>query len=109
MSQNVRAVDKAAFWPAYVKERIASSYAYVFNGLLVTGCATYGIMRSPRLMSLAARGGLMSFFATIAGMIGLQVATRAIPYESEGLNAAKHAAWGAHSAFMGFVIAPLVS
>ena len=81
LGQNVRSVDKAAFWPDYVKERIASSYTYLFNGLLVTGCATYGVLRSPRLMSLASRGGMMAMIGTIAGMIGLQVVTRSVPYE----------------------------
>ena len=60
-------------------------------------------------MALATRGGLGAFFATIAVMIGLQMGTRAVPYEAEGLNLAKHSMWAAHAAFMGFFIAPLVA
>jgi len=106
IGQNVRSVDKAAFWPQYVKERIASSYTYLFNGLLVTGCATYGVLRSPRMMALASRGGMMAMIGTIAGMIGLQVVTRSVPYEN---TMAKNAAFAAHAGFMGFVIAPMVA
>ena len=122
---NIRSVDKAAMWPAFVKERIgkfinfrlerfilkclASSYTYVFNGLLVSGVSAFGVLRSPRMMAMASRGGFMSFLAIIAGMIGLQAATRSVPYEAEGLNLAKHGLFAAHAAFMGFVIAPTVA
>lgn len=108
-NDNIRSVDKALMWPAYVKERIASSYSYLFNGLLVSGVATYGVLRSPRLMALATRGGFGAVIATIAGMIGLQIATRSIPYEPEGLNLAKHGCFAAHAAFMSVVIAPMVA
>lgn len=106
VSNNIRSVDRASFWPDYVKNRIATSYSYLFNGLLVTGCATYGVLRSPRLMSLASRGGMMAMIGTIAGMIGLQMVTRSVPYEE---TLAKNAAFAAHAGFMGFVIAPMVA
>ena len=60
-------------------------------------------------MALATRGGWGAFIATLAGMIGLQIGTRAVPYEAEGLNLAKHSMWAAHAAFMGFVMAPLIA
>ena len=61
-------------------------------------------------MAMATHGnGFMSLIATIAGMIGLQMATRAAPYEAEGLNLAKNGLFAAHAAFMGFVIAPMVA
>ena len=57
-------------------------------------------------MSLASRGGMMALIGTIAGMIGLQVVTRSVPYEN---TLAKNAAFAAHAGFMGFVIAPMVA
>jgi len=104
-----RALDRVVVWPQYVRSRIASSYNYLFQGLVVTGLSVFSVLRSPRAMALATRGGWASFFITIACMIGLQIGTRAIPYEAEGLNLAKHGMWAAHAAFMGFVIAPLIA
>jgi len=103
-----RALDRAVVWPQYVRQRIASSYNYLFQGLIVTGLSVFTVLRSPRAMALATRGGFGAFIGTLACMIGLQIGTRAIPYESEGINLAKHGMWAAHAAFMGFVIAPLV-
>jgi len=104
-----RALDRAVVWPQYVRSRIASSYNYLFQGLVVTALSVFTVLRSPRAMALATRGGWGAFIATLAGMIGLQIGTRAVPYEAEGLNLAKHSMWAAHAAFMGFVMAPLIA
>jgi len=103
------ALDRSAHWPAYIKQRIASSYTYLFNGLLVTGCSTYAILRSPRIMSWASRGGIPMFIGTIVAMIGLQMAVRATPYDPNTANLGKHMAFAAHAGFIGFIIAPLVA
>ena len=42
-------------------------------------------------------------------MVGLQIATRASPYDSNDWNVTKHGFWAAHAGFMGFVIAPLIA
>jgi len=104
-----RALDRVVVWPQYIRQRIASSYNYLFQGLVVTGLSAFMVLRSPRAMALATRGGWGSFIATIAAMIGLQIGTRAVPFESEGLNLAKHGMWAAHAAFMGFMLAPMVA
>jgi len=108
-NSNDRALDRAVVWPQYIQSRIASSYGYLFKGLVVTALSVFTVLRSPKAMALATRGGWGAFIGTIVGMIGLQIGTRAVPYESEGLNLAKHSMWMAHAAFMGFVIAPLVA
>jgi len=104
-----RALDRVVVWPQYIRQRIASSYNYLFQGLVVTGLSAFMVLRSPRAMALATRGGWGSFIGTIVAMIGLQIGTRAVPFESEGLNLAKHGMWAAHAAFMGFMLAPMVA
>lgn len=109
MGNNVRAIDRAAVWPQYIQQRIGSSYKYLAQGLVITALSTAAVLRSPRLMSMASSGGMISLVATIAGMIGLQMATRSAPYVENDLNLAKHGFWAAHAGFLGFVIAPLVA
>jgi FtsH-binding integral membrane protein len=109
VGNNLRAVDRAAVWPQYIKQRIGMSYQYLAQGLVITALSSMAVIRSPRMMSLAASGGWLSLFGTIAGMVGLQIATRASPYDSNDWNVTKHGFWAAHAGFMGFVIAPLIA
>jgi len=73
------------------------------------GGSTYLALRSPAVMSLMSRGGLISIFATIACMIGLQIGVRSAPYQAGEFNGVKKAFWAAHAAFLGALIAPLVA
>ena len=85
----------------------ATSYQYLFFGLLVTGFVAYGVL--PRLMSLvSSKSFLVSgiLIGTLAGITGFDKLTRSIPYEN---TLAKNAAFAAHAGFMGFVIAPMVA
>ena len=82
----------------------ATSYQYLFSGLLVTGCAAYGVL--PRLRSLASCNRMMALIGTIAGAIGLSSVTRSVPYEN---TLAKNAAFVAHASFQGFLIALMVA
>merc|ERR1711953_268605 len=86
VGNNLRAVDRAAVWPQYIKQRIGMSYQYLAQGLVITALSSMAVIRSPRMMSLAASGGWLSLFGTIAGMVGLQIATRASPYDSIDCN-----------------------
>lgn len=104
-----RAVDRAGFWPQHVKDRISATYSYLFQSLFITGGAAYGALRSPAIMSIMSRGGMISMFATIACMIGLQMATRSSPYVQGEMNLAKKGFWVAHAAFLGCFLAPMVA
>jgi len=104
-----RAADRAGFWPQYVRDRISATYSYLLQSLFITGGSTYLALRSPAVMSLMSRGGLISIFATIACMIGLQMAVRSAPYQAGEFNGVKKAFWAAHAAFLGAFIAPLVA
>lgn len=48
-----------SMWPQFVKDRIQSTYAFFGGSCLLTAAAAAGVFRSPRLLSLASRGGLM--------------------------------------------------
>lgn len=49
-------------WPQFVKDRIQSTYGFFGGSCLLTAAAAAGVFRSPRLLSLASRGGLMVSF-----------------------------------------------
>jgi len=104
-----RSIDRSMFWPQYVKDRVSSTYSYLFQSLFITGGAAYGALRSPAIMSLMTRSSMLSMFATIGCMIGLQMATRSAPYQQGEGNWAKKGFWAAHSAFLGCFLAPLVA
>lgn len=104
-----RAVDRAAFWPQYVKDRISATYSYLFQSLFITGGATNAALRSPTVMSIMSRGGIIPMIATIGCMIGLQIATRSSPYVQGEFNGTKKLFWAAHAAFLGAFLAPMVS
>lgn len=109
LSGKERSIDRAGFWPRYVKDRVSATYSYLFQSLFITGAATYGALRSPAIMSLMSRSSIVSMIATIACMIGLQMATRSSPYIQGDGNWTKKGFWVAHSAFLGCFLAPLVA
>merc|ERR1712210_70765 len=108
LSKN-RAVDRATCWPQYIKDRISSTYNYLFQSLFITGAAAYGALRSPMIMGLASRGGILAFVGTLACMIGLQMGVHASPYAADEFNAQKKAFWALHATFIGCMMAPLVA
>lgn len=105
MSKGVSAVDRAALWPEYVRSRLHSTYAYLAGSLALTAGAGVMAARSPTILALTTGGGLMTFIATFAVIIGTGMLVRSISYENALL---KHSAWAVHCAAMGAVLAPLV-
>ncbi|XP_062138287.1 lanC-like protein 3 homolog isoform X1 [Drosophila sulfurigaster albostrigata] len=59
MGKHTSIADNAIMWPQYVKDRIQSTYGFFGGSCLLTAAAAAGVFRSPRLLSLASRGGLM--------------------------------------------------
>lgn len=92
-------------WPQYVKERIHSTYAYFGGSVIITAASAAGVFRTPALLNLASRGGMMAMLASFALMIGSGMVARSIPYE-EGFGI-KQLAWAGHCAIMGGILAPL--
>lgn len=92
-------------WPQYVKERIHSTYAYFGGSVIITAASAAAVFRTPALLNLASRGGMMAMLASFALMIGSGMVARSIPYE-EGFGT-KQLAWAGHCAIMGGILAPL--
>jgi len=105
MSSEVGAVDRAVGWPQYVKDRVRDTYFYFGSSLAATAGTAAAIYRSPVAMNLVNRGGMIAMGVSIAAMIGSSMIARSIPY-TPGVGA-KQAAWLAHCAVVGAVIAPI--
>jgi len=105
MSSDMGAVDKAVAWPQYVKDRVKDTYMYFGASLGATAASAVAIFRTPALINMVSRGGLMAMGVSIAAMIGSSMVARSIPYQ-QGLGA-KQAAWLVHCAVVGAVIAPI--
>ncbi|XP_030244252.1 lanC-like protein 3 homolog isoform X2 [Drosophila navojoa] len=59
MGKHTSIADNAIMWPQYVKERIQSTYAFFGGSCLLTAASAAAVFRSPRLLSLASRGGFV--------------------------------------------------
>merc|ERR1719245_2306844 len=105
LSNEVGAVDKAVAWPEYVRHRIRDTYGYFAASIGVTAATAVGIFRTPALLNIVARQGLVSMFVAIAALVGTGAVVRSIPYEP-GLGT-KQLAWPAHCAVVGAVVAPI--
>ncbi|CAB3373111.1 Hypothetical predicted protein [Cloeon dipterum] len=105
LSSQPGAIDRAAFWPDYVKQRVHHTYMYFAGSTAIAVASAAAVMRSPKAMSLVARGTIPAMLCSVAAMIGSQILVRSIPYEP-GVNM-KHLAWALHAGVLGAVFAPL--
>jgi len=105
MSGEMGAVEKSVMWPEYVRTRIRDTYMYFGGSLAATAGTAVAAFRSPTVMNLVSRGGLLAMGVSIAAMIGSSMVARSIPY-TPGVGA-KQMAWLAHCAVIGCVIAPI--
>lgn len=104
-----RAIDRVTFWPLVVKERIAATYSYLFQSLVITAVGAAVALRSPVIMHFMAGGGFISLLASLGCIIGLQYLIQRSPYIPGSGNWSKKALWAVHSLVLGFFIAPLVA
>jgi len=105
MSGEMGAVEKSVMWPQHVKDRIKDTYMYFGGSLVATAGTAVAAFRSPAVINLVSRGGLMAMGVSIAAMIGSSMVARSIPYQP-GFGS-KQLAWLAHCAVIGCVVAPL--
>eukprot|EP00096_Caligus_rogercresseyi_P013932 TRINITY_DN649_c0_g1_i1.p1 TRINITY_DN649_c0_g1~~TRINITY_DN649_c0_g1_i1.p1 ORF type:complete len:317 (+),score=86.70 TRINITY_DN649_c0_g1_i1:34-984(+) len=105
LSNTPGTLEKSVAWPAYVQERIRSTFGYFGASVGLSGLAAYGVFRSPTLMGFVSGGGLMSLGVCMAAMIGSGMLLRSIPYE--GNPGGKHLAWIVHSSILGACVAPI--
>jgi len=105
LSGQMGAVEKQMVWPQYVKDRIRDTYMYFGGSLLATAGSAVAIFRSPAMMNIVMKQGMMAVGVSIAAMIGSSMLARSIPFQSA--PSAKQAAWLLHCAVIGAVIAPI--
>ncbi|CDW53107.1 growth hormone inducible transmembrane protein [Trichuris trichiura] len=122
LSSEAGAIEHAALWPQYVRDRVHRTYQYLGGGLVLTAASTLMMARSPAIMNLVTRNSflvtdlngislyfmtiLQSILGTIAAVIGTGTLCQSIPYEANKFGA-KQLAWILHCGTLGAVIAPL--
>jgi hypothetical protein len=106
LSNEAGAIDRSVMWPQYVKDRIRDTYGYFAASIGLTAGTAVGIFRTPALMNIVARGGMVSMVVAIAAMIGSGMVVRSLPYEP-GTFGAKQLAWMGHCAVVAAVVAPI--
>jgi len=92
-------------WPEYVKDRIKTTYSYFGGSIVISVASAAAVFRTPALLNIFARGGIIPMLVTTAAMIGSGMIVRSIPYQP-GFGS-KQLAWIAHSALIGAVVAPM--
>merc|ERR1719245_2357055 len=105
LSGEMGAVEKSVMWPQYVKNRIRDTYMYFGASVAATAGTAVAAFRTPAVMNLVSRGGMVAMGVSIAAMMGSGMVARSIPY-SPGLGT-KQLAWLAHCAVIGAVVAPI--
>uniref|UniRef100_A0A5K3FK04 Growth hormone-inducible transmembrane protein n=1 Tax=Mesocestoides corti TaxID=53468 RepID=A0A5K3FK04_MESCO len=107
-SSSLSALDRAAVWPDYVRQRIHSVYAYLGGGAAVAGASAVALVRSPAFIRVMAGGGLLAPLAMLAASIGAGVVCQMIPYPVDGSKFnTKHLAWLVYAASLGGILAPI--
>ncbi|KAL5964250.1 Growth hormone-inducible transmembrane protein [Taenia solium] len=105
---SLSALDRAAVWPDYVRQRIHSTYAYLAGGAAVAAASATALVRWPSFVRAMASGGILAPLAMLAASIGAGVVCQMMPYPADGgkFNA-KHFAWLLYAVSLGGVVAPI--
>uniref|UniRef100_A0A1B6F2B1 Growth hormone-inducible transmembrane protein n=1 Tax=Cuerna arida TaxID=1464854 RepID=A0A1B6F2B1_9HEMI len=105
LSNEVGAVEKSYLWSQNVRDRISTTYSYFGGSLLITAASAVSAFRSPALMNIVARPGLMGLIGCVVVSFGSLMLVHNIPYK-EGFGP-KQMAWIFQSSVMGVMLAPL--
>ncbi|VDN96297.1 unnamed protein product [Rodentolepis nana] len=105
---SLSAIDRAAVWPDYVRQRIHSTYAYLAGGAAIAAASATALVRSPTFIRVMAGGGMMAPIAMLVASIGAGYICQTIPYpvDNSKFNS-KHAAWLVYAVSLGGMIAPI--
>ncbi|KAM3716978.1 Growth hormone-inducible transmembrane protein [Dirofilaria immitis] len=87
-------------WPAYVRDRIKTTYGYLFASLSITIASAMATSRSFQISRLMMGSPLISMAVVIASSVAVSL----IDYDNTLL---KHAAWILHASLMGAFIGPV--
>jgi FtsH-binding integral membrane protein len=104
LSKSESAIDRAALWPQYVRDRLHKTYGYLAASLGITASAAMFAARSPFILRFA-QGGIMMYLASLAAVVGSGILVQSIDYDRS--KVAKHMAWLVHSGILGAVLAPI--
>ncbi|KAG9508740.1 Growth hormone-inducible transmembrane protein, partial [Fragariocoptes setiger] len=99
------AYERSFVWPQYVKDRIRSTYSYLGLGFALSGGAAYATFRSPAAMRLMSSNPIAVGIGSFVALIASSYLVQSMPYDSA--IGPKHAAWVAHCALLGFILAPM--
>lgn len=105
-SKEAGILDQSATWPAYVKERVRTTYTYFGASLGITAAAAVAAAKSPAIMNLLMRNSITSTIVTFAMVIGSGILVQSIPYQ-QGTFGSKQLAWILHSSLLGAMVAPM--
>jgi len=104
MAFNIPAPRSASTgFAAALTQHMNQTFSYMAAGVGLSGIVAYLTMQNPVLLSLAVKGGVIWFIA----LLGLAFFLHKLIFSMQ--PAAGLAVFGAYSAFMGFVFAPLVA
>lgn len=104
-------LDQSLGYPAYVRERIRSTYMVFGGGLVVTAATAVSLARRPQKMGrmLNTLGTPMGAIGAMAGCFISGMAVQMTPPPEKGTVGLKHALWGLHSSLIGVMIFPAVA
>uniref|UniRef100_A0A0N4ZCY1 Growth hormone-inducible transmembrane protein n=1 Tax=Parastrongyloides trichosuri TaxID=131310 RepID=A0A0N4ZCY1_PARTI len=106
LSQKDSITRSSVYWPQYVRDRIKSTYGYLFGSLAVTGAASFAAFRVPAILNFAMRGGFLPFLVFMGATIGTSMLCQSVDYQSNpGL---KHITWLLHTSTLGALLCPLI-
>lgn len=105
LSSEVGAIERAAIWPQYVRDRIRSTYSYFGMGVAATAASALAMARNPALLMRITPKSWVGAIGGMAVIMASGMVTMSIPY-SEGLGG-KQLAWLGHSGLLGVVLAPM--
>lgn len=98
-SSSLSALDRAAVWPDYIRQRIHSTYAYLAGGAVVAGSSAVALVRSPGFVRVMAGGGVLAPLAMLAVSIGTGVVCQVIAVSPASI----HLLFRPHGLFVFFV------
>lgn len=106
LSGEAGAVDKARFWPSYVRDRIQSTYTYFASGLAITAVSAYGASRSLSFIRFMMNRPYLAMVACISATMGSAILVHLTPYTPETLPL-KLGAFTLFTSVMGATLAPV--
>lgn len=100
LSKSPSIMSQAGVWPQYVRDRIKSTYGYLFASLGITAASAVAASRNYRISRLVT----VSPFITLGAVIASSLLVSFIAYEN---TIPKHAAWALHAGVMGAMLGPM--